>query len=101
MDFQQGVMDGVINSYPETHIVLQHSVLETSTFFSSPSFSSSSLRKYRMMLITAPGVLNYAVGQLQGKGYQIVSVDTCLGSDGEYPYEYVGEPGQQDGSWTC
>jgi hypothetical protein len=88
-------MDGVINSYPETHIVLQHSVLETST-------SSSSLsRKYRMILTIAPGVLNYAVGQLQGKGYQIVSVDTCLGSDGEYPYEYVGEPGQQDGSWTC
>ena len=54
-----------------------------------------------MILIIAPGVLNYAVGQLQGKGYQIVSVDTCLGSDGEYPYEYVGEPGQQDGSWTC
>jgi len=55
----------------------------------------------RMWLMIAPGVLNYAVGQLQGKGYQIVSVDTCLGSDGEYPYQYVGEPGQQDGSWTC
>jgi hypothetical protein len=35
VDFQQGIMDGVINSYPETHIVLQHSVLETSEFFSS------------------------------------------------------------------
>jgi hypothetical protein len=27
---QQGVMDGVINSYPEPHMVLQHSVLDTS-----------------------------------------------------------------------
>jgi len=96
-------MDGVINSYPETHIVLQHSVLDTSTFFSSFSFMPCSWRaiKERTPLTSAPGVLNYAVGQLQGKGYQIVSVDTCLGSDGEYPYQYVGEPGQQDGSWTC
>ena len=27
---QQGVLDGVINSYPEPHVVLQHSVLDTS-----------------------------------------------------------------------
>jgi len=100
-------MDGVINSYPETHIVLQHSVLETSKLLSSflvyfvllPGRAREMI--VRMWLMVAPGVLNYAVGQLQGKGYQIVSVDTCLGSDGEYPYQYVGEPGQQDGSWTC
>lgn len=32
IEFQHQTMDGVINSYPETHIVLQHSVLETSKF---------------------------------------------------------------------
>jgi len=49
--------------------------------------------------IIAAGVVGYAAGQLQGKGYQLTAVDVCLGSDGEYPYEYVGEP--QQGSWTC
>ncbi len=28
----------------------------------------------------------YAVNLLQGVGYQLVAVDTCLGSDGEWPY---------------
>jgi len=59
-------------------MVLQHSVLDTTA-----------------------GVVGYAAGQLQGKGYDLVAVDVCLGSDGEYPYQYVGEPGVQDGSWTC
>jgi peptidoglycan/xylan/chitin deacetylase (PgdA/CDA1 family) len=30
--FQQGVLDGVINSYPQPHMVLQHSVLDTSEY---------------------------------------------------------------------
>lgn len=47
----------------------------------------------------AAGVVGYAAGQLQGRGYQLVSVDTCLGSDGEWPYEWVSEP--QPGAWTC
>ena len=51
------------------------------------------------ILIVAPGVLDYAVPQLLGKGYQLVTVDTCLG--GGDPYQYVGQPGKQDGSWTC
>ena len=53
----------------------------------------------RKRLIVALGVLDYAVPQLLGEGYQLVTVDTCLG--GEDPYQYVGEPGKQDGSWTC
>ena len=51
------------------------------------------------ILIVAPGVLDYAVPRLLGKGYQLVTVDSCLG--GGDPYKHVGEPGQQDGSWTC
>ena len=51
------------------------------------------------ILIVAPGVLDYAVPQLLGKGYQLVTVNTCL--DSGVPYKHVGEPGKQDGSWTC
>jgi hypothetical protein len=46
-------------------------------------------------------VVPYAVPRLQGAGYQLVAVDTCLGSEGEWPYVYVGEPGTPDDSWTC
>ena len=48
----------------------------------------------------APAVVNYAVPKLLAKGYKLVTVNTCLG-DGGSPYQYVGEPGKQDGSWTC
>jgi hypothetical protein len=48
----------------------------------------------------APAVVNYAVPKLQEKGYQLVTVNTCLGDSGS-PYQYVGEPGKQDASWTC
>ena len=34
-------------------------------------------------------------------GLAKVSVDTCLGSDGEWPYVWTGNPGQRDGSWRC
>lgn len=49
----------------------------------------------------ATQVVPWAVPQLQSKGYQLVSVDTCLGSSGEWPYQWVGQPGQRDGSWQC
>lgn len=41
------------------------------------------------------------VWQLQNRGYQLVAVDTCLGDDGEWPYQWVGQPGNPDGSWRC
>lgn len=30
-----------------------------------------------------------------------VAVDTCLGSNGEWPYYYIGQPQARDGSWVC
>jgi hypothetical protein len=51
--------------------------------------------------IASGQVLPYAIPQLEGAGYQLVAVDTCLGSSGEWPYVYVGEPGTPDGSWQC
>lgn len=78
-DYSKGVYDGVIADYPNPHLVLDHSTIET----------------------TAYDVLPYAVPQLQQAGYQLVAVDTCLGDDGEWPYEYIQEPGTPDGSWYC
>lgn len=74
---QKGVYDGVANSYPSPHIVLNHSP-EPSTVFDT---------------------LPYAVSLLQNKGYQLVAVDTCMGSQGEWPYQWIGQP--QSGSWQC
>jgi hypothetical protein len=96
LESQKGVMDGVIQSFPAPRLVLQHSTVNTSE-------SSSSFRRDKQrgeILMIAPAVVNYAVPKLQEKGYQLVTVNTCLGDSGS-PYQYVGEPGQQDGSWTC
>lgn len=78
LDEQRGTMWNVANSHPQPKMVLQHSVLSDS--------------------IDATW---YGVNELRNRGYQMVSVDTCLGGAGEWPYEWVGEPGQPDGSWTC
>ncbi|KAK6907885.1 hypothetical protein I203_101886 [Kwoniella mangroviensis CBS 8507] len=77
--YSEGVLDGVANSYPSPHMVLSHSTIQT----------------------TSSEVLPNSVWKIQQAGYSLVAVDTCLGDSGEWPYEYVGEPGQPDGSWTC
>jgi len=79
VQYSENVYDGVIGDFPNPHLVLGHSPIQT----------------------TSTQVLPYAVPKLQAAGYKLVAVDTCLGGDGEWPYEYVGEPGQPDGSWTC
>jgi peptidoglycan/xylan/chitin deacetylase (PgdA/CDA1 family) len=79
VQYSKNVYDGVINDYPNPHLVLDHSTIQT----------------------TSGQVLPYAVPQLQARGYQLVAVDTCLGGAGEWPYEYVGEPQNPDGSWYC
>lgn len=65
--------------YPAPQLILQHSVIED----------------------TSRVVMPYAIPKLQNAGYRLVSVDTCLGSDGVWPYEYVGEPQERDDSWHC
>ncbi|WRT66748.1 uncharacterized protein IL334_003711 [Kwoniella shivajii] len=79
VSYSENILDGVKNDYPNPHLVLEHSVIQT----------------------TSTDVLPNSVWKLQQAGYQLVAVDTCLGSDGEWPYEYIGEPGTPDGSWTC
>ncbi|ORX37052.1 hypothetical protein BD324DRAFT_579268 [Kockovaella imperatae] len=79
VDYSKGVYDNIINNVPSPRLVLDHSTIPTTAF----------------------EVLPYAVPRLQGAGYQLVAVDTCLGSSGEWPYEWVGEPGTPDGSWYC
>jgi hypothetical protein len=48
---------------------------------------------------TADDVVPYGIQVLKGKGLDLVSVDTCLGSQGSWPYTYVGEA--QSGGWQC
>ncbi|KAJ9094274.1 hypothetical protein QFC21_006100 [Naganishia friedmannii] len=77
VDQSKGVYDQVSASYPAPHIILGHSVYDS----------------------TANDVVPYAVSELKKKGYQLVAVDTCMGSEGEWPYEWVGQP--QTGKWQC
>lgn len=79
VDQQQGVIEDVRGSYPNPHLVLMHSTQDT----------------------TANQVVPYAVDRLSSAGYQLVAVDTCLGSDGEWPYYWIGQPGTRDDSWHC
>lgn len=97
VQFSEGVMDGVINSAPQPHMVLSHSVVSTSKSLDMDVSESSTDPN----ILAAFDVVPYAAGRLQNAGYQLVSVDTCLGDAGEWPYEYVGQPGTPDGSWTC
>jgi hypothetical protein len=89
-------MDGVVQSFPAPRMVLQHSTVDTGE--SSCSFRRGEERGEILMI--APAVVNYAVPKLLAKGYKLVTVGTCLGDSGS-PYQYVGEPGKQDGSWIC
>lgn len=74
-DYSKGVWNNVGNS--DGHIVLSHDPIASTVYDVTP----------HALAVTG--------------GLQKVSVDTCLGNQGEWPYYYVGEPGQRDGSWTC
>ncbi|AFR98526.1 deacetylase [Cryptococcus neoformans] len=78
VSYSEGVLDGVIQDYPNPHLVLDHSTIET----------------------TSSQVLPYAVPKLKSAGYQLVTVGECLGTD-ESPYEWVDCPGERDSSWQC
>ncbi|ORY24583.1 putative deacetylase [Naematelia encephala] len=78
VQFSENVIDG-INDFPNPHLVLEHSPIDT----------------------THSQVVPYAISTLQERGWQLVAIDTCLGSNGEWPYEYVGEPGTPDDTWHC
>ncbi|EAL17197.1 hypothetical protein CNBN0250 [Cryptococcus deneoformans B-3501A] len=78
VSYSEGVLDNVIQDYPNPHLVLDHSTIET----------------------TSSEVLPYAVPKLQSAGYQLVTVGECLGTD-ESPYEWVDCPGERDSSWQC
>jgi peptidoglycan/xylan/chitin deacetylase (PgdA/CDA1 family) len=77
--YSKSVYDGIAQSFPSPHIVLNHETVET----------------------THSEVIPYAVPLLKNAGYDLVSVDVCLGSNGEWPYEWVGQPQQRDSTWHC
>ncbi|KAJ9094272.1 hypothetical protein QFC21_006098 [Naganishia friedmannii] len=73
----KNVYDQVASSYPAPHIILDHSTYNS----------------------TINDVVPYGVAELKERGYKLVSVDACMGGQGEWPYEWVGEP--QNGNWQC
>lgn len=73
----KNVYDQVASSYPAPHIILDHSVYNS----------------------TVNDVVPFGVEKLKRSGYELVSVGTCMGDQGEWPYEWVGEP--QTGIWRC
>ncbi|KAJ7136630.1 carbohydrate esterase family 4 protein [Mycena epipterygia] len=68
--------DGVVRSHPNSVLAVNHETSET----------------------TALTVLPYAIQKLQGAGYKLVSLATCLGMPA---YQSVGAPGKPDSTWTC
>jgi hypothetical protein len=79
VSFSKDIYTQIAPTYPAPHLVLNQETEET----------------------TSSQVLPYAVPLLQAAGYELVAVDTCLGSDGEWPYVYVGEPQERDSTWVC
>jgi peptidoglycan/xylan/chitin deacetylase (PgdA/CDA1 family) len=77
--FSENIYTQIAKTYPQPHLVLNHETIQT----------------------TSSQVMPYAVPLLKKAGYKLVAVDTCLGSGGEWPYEYVGAPQQRDSTWTC
>jgi len=75
----KNLYNSIANTFPQPHLVLNHETYSSTVF----------------------DVLPYAVGRLQGAGYKLVAVDTCLGSGGEFPYVKVGEPQARDSTWHC
>ncbi|KAF8874069.1 carbohydrate esterase family 4 protein [Mucidula mucida] len=65
-----------INEHPSSILALNHEVYST----------------------TAYDVIPNAIDQLQAAGYNLVTLAECLGTQ---PYQNVGQPGSDDGSWTC
>ncbi|KAJ9113021.1 hypothetical protein QFC22_006117 [Naganishia vaughanmartiniae] len=77
VDESKDVYDEVASSFPAPHIILSHSVFNS----------------------TVNDVLPYGVTALKERGFQLVSVNACMGEQAESPYEWVGEP--QSGNWQC
>ncbi|KAJ6620018.1 glycoside hydrolase/deacetylase [Mycena sp. CBHHK59/15] len=72
----EALYKSVVSSHPNTLLALNHETYET----------------------TAHQVLPYAISKLQGAGYKLVSLATCLGLPA---YHSVGTPGTPDSTWTC
>lgn len=72
----ESTYDSTISQHPSTLLALNHETYET----------------------TAYDVLPYAIEKLQAAGYNMVTLAECLG---ESPYQSVGNPGVDDGSWGC
>lgn len=93
--------DGMVSSFPQPHLVLQHSVRLHFASLISLSFTCLTDLALQVKGSTAYEVTPAALGKLRGVGYRIVSMQQCLGDDWTSAYTYVGEPQARDASWVC
>jgi hypothetical protein len=82
VQYSEGVIDGVASNYPQPHMVLSHSTVDTSTY--PPLHLGRRIEQVADGGTADSQVVSYAVNKIQGAGYQLVAVDTCLGSNGAY-----------------
>ncbi|KAF9533665.1 chitin deacetylase [Crepidotus variabilis] len=68
--------DQLISRHPSTILALNHETISTTVY----------------------QVIGYAIDHLKGAGYNLVTLNECLGLPA---YQYVGAPAQRDSSWTC
>ncbi|KAJ6459472.1 carbohydrate esterase family 4 protein [Mycena vitilis] len=73
----ESLYDGVVRDHPTNLLALNHETYER---------------------VDSHQVLPYAIAKLQGAGYKLVSLATCLGLQ---PYHSVEAPETPDSTWTC
>ncbi|KAJ7244935.1 carbohydrate esterase family 4 protein [Mycena rebaudengoi] len=76
VDESESLYDDFVSSHPSNLLALNHETQET----------------------TAHQVLPYAISKLQGAGYKLVTLATCLNLP---PYQRVGTAGTPGASWKC
>jgi peptidoglycan/xylan/chitin deacetylase (PgdA/CDA1 family) len=77
-DQQKNTLNGAANSYPQPHLILQHSVQDKT-----------------------PDVVSDTTPNFQSKGYRMVTVNKCIPGAEDWPYTWVGNYGTRDSSWHC
>ncbi|KAL7411065.1 putative deacetylase [Mrakia frigida] len=76
---QTQLYDSTRHTYPESHLMLQHSPVEQ----------------------TIAAVLPYALTVLKSTQYLVSTVDACLGLTHDQAYTVVGTPQVKDATWVC
>ncbi|KAJ7679289.1 carbohydrate esterase family 4 protein [Mycena polygramma] len=94
----EGLYDGVVHDHPTNLLALNHETYETTALACSTLVLLWSILRDSQERVDSHQVLPYAISKLQGAGYKLVSLATCLGLQ---PYHSVETPETPDSTWTC